>query len=522
MANPRGQNRKPRPSRDKDEGASNQVVIGIAVGGGIAAVVGLVVVLLMNRDGGSPPSAPAVPVAVQPAVTTPVETVPAITPQPVMVATTPALAAHAAPIELATNAPATLSPEIASALSDLRDRMDASNARTPPATTNGSSNPSGNGVLSLPDLVEQTDPSIVRINVKSPRGDSLGSGFVVSDSGTVVTNYHVIEGGQTVTAQFEDGRECRVLGFKLFDAERDIAIIQLDVTGAPFIPISLAKSLPRKGEEVAAFGAPLGLSFTATKGTISNIRSGTEMGMVGAQYIQTDTPISPGNSGGPLVSMEGEVIGMNTFQMAQGQNLNFAVSVDDIREVLAASQRLPVTPITPQSVPSRRQDLPTGVADISGTERADKLLAQMTEATIFIKPFEIDPSGRINTFMFDKFEKTVKTRLKMDLTRIDKLGVNESVIILAVMWSPPEDRKLQARLASELSLELVVVMLDLTKEGNRQPSIVWKEKAKLATLSIEALAQGNLTNSVKDGAQKFFDKFVLVVNKARKSSGSTP
>ncbi len=100
--------------------------------------------------------------------------------------------------------------------------------------------------------------------------------------------------------------------------------------------------------------------------------------------------------------------------------------------------------------------------------------------------------------------------------------MNESVIILAVMWSPPEDRKLQARLASELSLELVVVMLDLTKEGNRQPSIVWKEKAKMATLSIEALAQGNLTNSVKDGAQKFFDKFVLVVNKARKTSGSTP
>ena len=335
-----------------------------------------------------------------------------------------------------------------------------------------------------------------------------------------MTNYHVIEGGQTVTAQFEDGRTCGVLGFKLFDEKRDIAIIQLEAAGAPFLPMRLATSLPRKGVEVAAFGAPLGLSFTATKGTISNIRAGTELGMAGAQYIQTDTPISPGNSGGPLVSMEGEVIGMNTFQMAKGQNLNFAVSVDDIREVLAASERNSVTPITPQSVPSRRGAEIPQMVDISGTERADKLLAQMNEAAIFIKPFEIDPSGRINEFMFVKFEKTVKTRLKMDLTRIDKLGVNESVIILGVMWAPPEDRKLQARAASQMSLELVVVMLDLTKEGNRVPSIVWKEEAKLATLSLEALAEGNLTNSVKEGTQKFFDKFAIGVTKARKATGN--
>ncbi len=493
--------------------------MGLLVGGGIAAVVGLVVVLLMNRGGGTPEVA-AQPVAVQPTVSTPaIPLQPAVTPQPV--ATMPTTMAHAASATLSPNAPAMLSQPVTA----ISPAHNASPAGTPagaqPSVTNVSVTPVGTGTLTLPDLVEQTDPSVVRINVKSPRGDSLGSGFVVSETGTVVTNYHVIEGGQTVTAQFEDGRTCGVLGFKLFDEKRDIAIIQLEATGAPFLPMRLAKTLPRKGVEVAAFGAPLGLSFTATKGTISNIRAGSELGMEGARYIQTDTPISPGNSGGPLVSMEGEVIGMNTFQMAKGQNLNFAVSVDDIREVLAASEGNSVTPITPQSVPSRRgsSEIPQMV-DISGTERADKLLAQMNEAAIFIKPFEIDPSGRINEFMFVKFEKTVKTRLKMDLTRIDKLGVNESVIILGVMWSSPEDRKLQARNASELSLELVVVMLDLTKEGNRVPSIVWKEEAKLATLSLDALAQGNLTNSVKEGTQKFFDKFAIGVTKARKASGN--
>ncbi len=515
MAVPRGQNRKSRPS-NRDEG-SNQVMMGLLVGGGIAAVVGLVVVLLMNRGSGTPE------VAAQPAVLTPTTSPqPAVSPQPVAVL--PTTLAHAAPATLPTNANAMLSQPVAA----IPPAHNASPVGTPagtpaaaqPSLTSVPSPSAGTGTLTLPDLVEQTDPSVVRINVKSPRGDSLGSGFVVSSTGTVVTNYHVIEGGQTVTAQFEDGRTCGVLGFKLFDEKRDIAIIQLEAAGAPFLPMRLATSLPRKGVEVAAFGAPLGLSFTATKGTISNIRAGTELGMAGAQYIQTDTPISPGNSGGPLVSMEGEVIGMNTFQMAKGQNLNFAVSVDDIREVLAASERNSVTPITPQSVPSRRGAEIPQMVDISGTERADKLLAQMNEAAIFIKPFEIDPSGRINEFMFNKFEKTVKTRLKMDLTRIDKLGVNESVIILGVMWSSPEDRKLQARAASDMSLELVVVMLDLTKEGNRVPSIVWKEEAKLATLSIGALAEGNLPKSVTEGTQKFFDKFAIGVTKARKAAGN--
>lgn len=516
MATPRGQNRKSRPSK-RDEG-SNQIMMGLLVGGGIAAVIGLVVVVLMNRGGGTPVvvAQPAVVQPVASTTTTPLQ--PAAVPQ--TVATLPTTMAHADSATLPTNAPAQLSQPVTA----LSPAHSASPAGTPtaalPSTTNAPASSVGTETLSLPDLVERTDPSVVRINVKSPRGDSLGSGFVVSATGTVVTNYHVIEGGQTVTAQFEDGRTCGVLGFKLFDEKRDIAIIQLDMAGAPFVPMPLAKSLPRKGVEVAAFGAPLGLSFTATKGTISNIRAGSELGMAGAQYIQTDTPISPGNSGGPLVSMEGEVIGMNTFQMARGQNLNFAVSVDDIREVLVASETNSVTPITPQSVPSRRGAEVPQMVDISGTERADKLLAQMNEAAIFIKPFEIDPSGRINEYMFVKFEKTVKTRLKMDLTRIDRLGVNESVIILGVMWSPPEDRKLQARAASQLSLELVVVMLDLTKEGNRVPSIVWKEEAKLATLSLEALAEGNLTNSVKEGTQKFFDKFAIGVTKARKATGN--
>ena len=377
--------------------------------------------------------------------------------------------------------------------------------------------------LSYPDLVEQTDRSIVRINVDSVRGQTLGSGFVVSDTGIVVTNYHVIEGGRTVKAQFEDNRECDVTGFLLFDDERDIAIIQLAPAGAPFVPITLADELPRKGEEVAAFGAPLGLSFTASKGTVSNIRDGRELHMKG-MYLQTDTPISPGNSGGPLVSMMGEVVGMNTFQLAVGQNLNFAVSVNDVREVLDQSTGKSPRKITPASVPAKPRgghggDAPAKeLVDLTGTERADKLLAQMTESYLLIKPFEIDPSGRINEFMFDKLKKTVTNRLKLELTRIDELPIGQPVIVMGVMADNPEEEKIQGR-AIELSLELYVILLDVDKDGNHTPSIVWREKSKLANLSVKAMALGTLPRSVTDGSQKFFDKFAASVVKARKSHG---
>ena len=240
-------------------------------------------------------------------------------------------------------------------------------------------------------------------------------------------------------------------------------------------------------------------------------------------YIQTDTSISPGNSGGPLVSMAGEVVGMNTFQLAIGQTLNFAVSAKDIREVVAASENKPVVAITPKSVPAKDRGGssrgPRSV-DITGTERADKLLAQMTESFIFIKPFEIDPSGRINDFMLDKLKKAIKTRLKMDLTPIGRLPDDQPVIVMLVMADNPDDEKIVGR-AIELSIEIYVIMLDVDKDGKRIPSIVWREKSKLANLSVEAMAQGNLTNSVKDGAEKFFKKFVTNVVNARKANGGS-
>lgn len=187
---------------------------------------------------------------------------------------------------------------------------------------------------SLADVIEQAEKSVVRIEVTSGDGESLGSGFVVDSMGTLVTNCHVLAGATSAMAFFPDGSRAPILGTKLIEESKDIAIAQIGNTSAP--AISLASALPRKGERVTALGAPHGLAFTATTGIVSAIRPGSEIDSSHqGTWIQVDAAISPGNSGGPLINAHGEVVGMSTLaSQGSAQNLNFGISGMDISESL--------------------------------------------------------------------------------------------------------------------------------------------------------------------------------------------
>lgn len=190
---------------------------------------------------------------------------------------------------------------------------------------------------SLADIIERVEPSCVRIDVTFDRGRGIGSGFVVGDGTTVVTNYHVVAGAAGAAVAFSDGQIAVVKGYLVVDEKRDIAVITLD-TPRKLKPLKLAAKLPRKGEPTIAIGAPKGLSFSASEGIVSAIRDGKELKEFGAEaegtWLQTSTPISGGSSGGPLLNENGVVIGMNTAGIAQAQNLNFAISSLDIQSLL--------------------------------------------------------------------------------------------------------------------------------------------------------------------------------------------
>lgn len=167
---------------------------------------------------------------------------------------------------------------------------------------------------------------------------SGGSGVVISPDGEILTNHHVIEGARgseepILMVKLSDGRElkAKVVGK---DKELDIALIRIEAAHLPFAKLGDSEST-KVGDWVVAIGNPLGLEHTVTQGIISaKGRSARELGGGFGAFFQTDAAINRGNSGGPLLNLRGEVVGINTAIRADGQNIGFAVPVNSVKRVL--------------------------------------------------------------------------------------------------------------------------------------------------------------------------------------------
>lgn len=162
----------------------------------------------------------------------------------------------------------------------------------------------------------------------------LGSGFIVSEDGRIITNAHVVDGADTVTVTLKDGRilDGRVLGS---DPVTDIAVIKVDERNLPAVTLGNSDQL-QPGEWSIAIGNPLGLDNTVTVGIISAVgRSSNQVGVPDkrVEFIQTDTAINPGNSGGPLLNQQGEVIGVNTAIINGAQGLGFSIPINMVERI---------------------------------------------------------------------------------------------------------------------------------------------------------------------------------------------
>jgi serine protease Do len=164
-----------------------------------------------------------------------------------------------------------------------------------------------------------------------------GSGFIVSPDGYILTNAHVVAQADEVTVKLTDRREfpARVIGS---DARSDVAVIKIDARDLPVVSIGDDRAL-EVGEWVLAIGAPFGLENTATAGIVSST-SRTIGGGSPVPFIQTDVAVNPGNSGGPLFNLQGQVVGINSMIFSQSggyMGISFAVPIDvamDVREQL--------------------------------------------------------------------------------------------------------------------------------------------------------------------------------------------
>jgi len=191
------------------------------------------------------------------------------------------------------------------------------------------------GLMPWPEIYDQIKHSVVLVQTEL----GLGSGFIYDNEGHIITNYHVVEGADTVQVTFLDGN---IAGANRVgeDTYSDLAVIEVNPQVTTLTPVMLGNSSNLKvGEPVAAIGNPFGLSDTITAGIVSALERTLDApgGYVIADIIQVDAAINPGNSGGPLVNLKGQVVGVNTAIITETgtfAGVGFAIPSDTItREI---------------------------------------------------------------------------------------------------------------------------------------------------------------------------------------------
>ena len=234
----------------------------------------------------------------------------------------------------------------------------AARAQQPPAATKmspedaaptGAPRAAAPVVVGLPDIAtvfEQQKSRVVAVKTEMAQAVSSpffgqrvvprmgqGSGFIVEKDGHIITNYHVVAGAQKIEVVLQDGGKryaARLIGA---DQKTDIALIKIDFpTDLPTTTLGDSSSL-RVGQWVVAIGNPFGLEYSVTAGILSAQGRNLGQGLYD-NFLQTDASINPGNSGGPLFNLSGEVIGVNTAIIKDGQGIGFAVPIDMVKNLL--------------------------------------------------------------------------------------------------------------------------------------------------------------------------------------------
>ena len=231
---------------------------------------------------------------------------------------------------------------------------------------------------SIPEIVAKAKPAIVEIVTTDAKGTpkTLGTGFFVSPDGLLATNRHVIEGAGAITAVTNNGA---IFLFERIVAQPpgvDLAILKFHATDVPFLKLG-ESTRAVEGQKVIVIGNPTGLMGTVSDGIISAFRENRSL-------IQITAPISPGSSGSPVMDETGQVIGVATLQSVEGQNLNFAIPVEQVSAALmrppseqVAGSALPTPTPTPSIDAKVHYD--SGLADLDKKEY-DKAMSDFDEA----------------------------------------------------------------------------------------------------------------------------------------------
>lgn len=247
-------------------------------------------------------------------------------------------------------------------------------------TENSGSTPAdfkNSATMTTQQAFNKVAPAVVIVSTKglmengfaSQEVEGIGSGFIINEHGDILTNYHVVEGAQEVTVTLSTGKEVKAKVIN-YDQTQDIAMIRIeDKVKIPAVAELGNSATVKPGEEVIAIGTPLSKDFaqTVTKGVVSAVgRTVTTDSGKQVNLIQTDAAINQGNSGGPLVNSQGQVIGINTLKLAGGaEGIGFAIPINEVKSKLDVLSKpiltlgIKVREINSQL--SKKYDLPEGI-----------------------------------------------------------------------------------------------------------------------------------------------------------------
>jgi serine protease Do len=234
-------------------------------------------------------------------------------------------------------APATPPGGVPTSFADLTEKASPAVVNIQTSRTIGGAEGPGPGRNPLEDFLGPFGPGMEEFfGPRQRRVPSLGTGFVISPDGFIITNNHVIEGVDKIEVHFDNGDtlEAQVVGR---DPRTDVALIKVEPDGdLPALPLGDSDSI-RAGDWVVAIGNPFGLAHTVTAGIVSARHRTINMDPDARRFddfIQTDAAINPGNSGGPLINLAGEVIGINTAINPRANTIGFAVPSNIAKEIL--------------------------------------------------------------------------------------------------------------------------------------------------------------------------------------------
>jgi serine protease Do len=327
------------------------------------------------------------------------------------------------------------------------------------------------GAPGQPNAPGQRRPNRPQQPDEQPRG--VGSGFILTADGFIMTNAHVVDGVDQVIVTLTDKREftARIVGS---DKRTDVAVVKIEATGLPFVKIGDPNRL-KVGEWVMAIGSPFGLENTVTAGIVS--AKGRDTGDY-LPFIQTDVAINPGNSGGPLINMRGEVVGINSqiYSRSGGfMGISFAIPIDEAVNVssqLRASGRV------------QRGRLGVGIGEVSkdvaeslGLPRPQGALVARVEPGSPAEKAGVEAGDIITNFNGTVIEKSgdlprlvgnTKPGSKSTLTILRKGNKRDLPVVVAEMEVEQVAKKEEKKPKQEQTLNsLGLAVIDLT-EGQRR------------------------------------------------------